>query len=74
MAKEHTLVALTEDRPADGLAEGDVGTVVHVQGEIGYEVEFFNGAGGTVAVLSLPADAVRLLGDRDVLHARRLAA
>ncbi|NNJ24454.1 DUF4926 domain-containing protein [Alienimonas chondri] len=74
MPAEHSRVALTKDCPEEGLSAGDVGTVVHIYGERGVEVEFFNGAGGTVAVLSLPADTVRPLGERDVLHARRLAA
>ena len=74
MAQELALVALTEDRPADGLAAGDVGTVVLVHGTKGYEVEFVTGGGRTVAVLSLGKGSVRPLGDDDVLHARRLAA
>ena len=74
MPAEHSRVVLTRDWPEEGLAAGDVGTVVHLYGERGLEVEFFNGEGGTVAVVTLPADAVRSMRAEEVLHARPLAA
>ena len=50
---------------ASGLRTGDVGTVVErhaVPGvsEEGYSVEFFDMTGNTVAVVTLPASALRL--------------
>ena len=57
-------VVLIEDLPGEGLRAGDVGVVVEhyeARGEIpeGYELEFFSARGETVAVVSVPATAVR---------------
>ena len=73
MIKEHDLIVLTEDVPEEGLAAGDVGTVVHIhdQGE-GYEVEFVTLAGQTIAVASLLARQVRPVSKRDLSHVREL--
>lgn len=72
MIAAHSLVVLNEVRPADGLRAGDVGTVVHVYGRgEAYAVEFVEGDGATVAVLTLEADNVRPIDAREVLHARR---
>ena len=58
-------VILTRDVAERGLRAGDVGTVVdrHVVpgvGEEGYSVEFFDMTGNTVAVITVPASALRL--------------
>src|SRR5437867_3668574 len=43
MVREHDVVALTEDRPTDGLHRGDVGAIVHCYpGADAYEVEFID--------------------------------
>jgi putative heme iron utilization protein len=39
-----------------------------------YEVEFVTGEGDTVAVLTLGRDEVRPMDQREILHARELAA
>ena len=56
-------VVLLHDIPEEGLCAGDVGTVVErhdVPGrETGYSVEFFDMLGNTVAVVTLPASALR---------------
>jgi hypothetical protein len=57
-------VVLTRDVPEHGVRAGDIGTVVerHVApgvNEEGYSVEFFDMAGNTVAVATLPASALR---------------
>jgi hypothetical protein len=56
-------VILLRDIPEEGLCAGDVGTVVErhdVPGrETGYSVEFFDMLGNTVAVVTLPASALR---------------
>jgi hypothetical protein len=72
MVAEHSMVVLLHDRPAEGLSAGDVGAVVHVY-EMGraYEVEFVDGVGTTVALLTLPADEVRPIAAGELLHARR---
>jgi hypothetical protein len=56
-------VVLLRDIPEEGLCTGDVGTIVErhdVPGrETGYSVEFFDMLGNTVAVVTLPASALR---------------
>ena len=67
---------LTRDAPESGLRAGDIGTVVErhvVPGvtEEGYSVEFFDMTGNTVAVVILPASALRqpTPADRPVVRA-----
>ena len=59
--------------PAEGLEQGDVGTVVHVykDGEA-YEVEFVALDGHTAAVVTLEAAQVRPISARDITHTREL--
>jgi hypothetical protein len=56
-------IILLRDLPEEGLAAGDVGTVVDrhdVEGlETGYSVEFFDMLGNTVAVITLPGSSLR---------------
>jgi hypothetical protein len=56
-------VVLLRDIPEEGLCAGDVGTIVErhdIPGrETGYSVEFFDMLGNTVAVVTLPASALR---------------
>lgn len=74
MIQELDSIVLRRDVPEHDLARGDVGTVVHVyKGGEGVEVEFVTGEGDTVAVLTLRAEDVRPLGEREILHARVLA-
>jgi hypothetical protein len=67
-------VILLIDLPEEGLTAGDIGVVVErhdVTGmETGYSVEFFDMLGNTVAVVTLPARALRLpmTGDRPVVR------
>lgn len=62
MLKEHDVVALTEDIPADGLHKGDVGAVVHCyQGDDIYEVEFIDERGRTKRIASIPASRLMKL-------------
>lgn len=72
MITEHSLVVLNEDRAANGLHRGDVGSVVfvHNDGEA-YEVEFVDGAGTTVSLVTLESDAIRSLAPGEMLHTRR---
>jgi hypothetical protein len=52
---------LLKDLPTDGFSRGDIGTVVHVHGKgEAFEVEFVALDGETIAILTLPADAIRL--------------
>ena len=83
MISEHDMVVLTADMavtsvrsPRPELKAGDVGTVVHIyrDGEA-YEVEFSRMQGGApFALVTVTADQVRPLGNRDLFHVRELAA
>lgn len=73
MIQELDTVVLTRDMPAEKLRSGDVGTVVLVHRDAAaYEVEFVTLGGDTVAVVTLPADAVRPVTGREIAHAREL--
>lgn len=72
-------VILTRDVTERGLRAGDVGTVVErhvVPGltEEAYSVEFFDITGNTVAVVTLPASALRLPTPADRPAVRALSA
>ena len=72
-------VILTRDVPEEGLRAGDVGTVVdrHVVpgvAEEGYSLEFFDMTGNTVAVITLPASALRVPTPADRPAVRALSA
>jgi hypothetical protein len=72
-------VILTREVAERGLRTGDVGTVVErhaVPGvsEEGYSVEFFDMTGNTVAVVALPASAIRLPTPADRPAVRALTA
>lgn len=74
MISEHSLVVLDCDPPHERLNRGDVGTVVHsYKGGRGYEVEFVDGSGHTVALITVNANDVRPIGAGELLHARRTA-
>ena len=75
----HGDVILTRDVPEHGLRAGDIGTVVDrhvVPGvhEEGYSVELFDMTGNTVAVVTLPASALRLPTPADRPAVRALTA
>jgi hypothetical protein len=73
MIKEHERVVLTTPVPQEGLEAGDVGTVVHLYRDgQAYEVEFTTLDGKTAAVVTLEANQVRPVGQREITHAREL--
>ena len=74
MIKELDLVVLRPDLPGSQLKAGDVGTVVleHAGGR-GLEVEFMTLTGETVAVVTIPTDAVRSVADGEIAHVRQVA-
>lgn len=73
MIQELDSVVLTRDLAEHGLAQGDIGAVVHRYPDgAAFEVEFVTAGGQTVAVLTLTAGDVRPLRDREILHARSL--
>lgn len=70
MLRELDSAVLTTDLPEYGLSAGDVGTVVLVHGDKGYEVEFVTLDGETVAVVSVRAEQLRPIEPREIAHAR----
>lgn len=60
MIDESDLVALLIDLPEVALVRGDVGTVAMIHGEQkGFEVEFVNADGKTIAVETLNRDQIK---------------
>ncbi len=74
MMSELDTVVLTEDLPSHGLKRGDIGTVVLLHGEAGYEVEFMTLDGETLAVVSLTSRQVRPIRRREIAQARLVEA
>ncbi len=74
MIQELDTVILTRDIPQQKLRKGDLGAVVLVHRDgAAYEVEFVTLGGETLAVVTLPADAVRAATGREIAHAREVA-
>jgi hypothetical protein len=74
MIQELDTVVLTRDMPLQKLRKGDLGAVVLVHKDsAAYEVEFVMLGGETLAVVTLPADAVRTATGREIAHAREVA-
>ncbi len=66
-------VALVNDLPKYGLRAGDIGVVVDIHGNnAGYTVEFMTRDGVTVAVITLDANQIRVIGEREMLQSRPL--
>ncbi len=72
----YTDAALACDVPEHRLKRGDIVKLVdrHVapDGTEGYSIEVFNAVGGTLAVIVVPASAIELLRQDEVLCARSL--
>ncbi|PSQ91605.1 MAG: DUF4926 domain-containing protein [Bacteroidetes bacterium SW_4_67_19] len=75
MIQELDTVVLARAIEEHGLEGGDIGAVVHRydEGEA-FEVEFVTGEGRTVAVLTLERGDIRPMDEREILHARAMAA
>jgi len=75
MINELDTVVLTHDIAEHGLKQGDIGAVVHCyQNGAAFEVEFVTAEGRTLALLTLTTADVRPMNNREILHARELAA
>lgn len=73
MINELDTVVLSHDLEEYGLQQGDIGAVVHVyKNGKAFEVEFVTGEGETIALLTLTPADIRLMGEREILHAREL--
>lgn len=65
-------VVLNRDLSEHGLRRGDLGAVVELYPPDGLEVEFVTGSGRTQAVVTLTANDVRSVQDRDLIAVRSL--
>lgn len=71
MIPEFERAVLLEDIPEYGFKVGDIGVVVHIHREgAGYELEMMTADGHTLDVITVRADQVRAVTDRDMLHVR----
>ena len=73
MINELETVALTRDPPQHGLLKDDLGAVVVVYDQRAYEVEFVALDGKTIALVTLPEDAIRAVRAREIAHVREVA-
>jgi uncharacterized protein DUF4926 len=75
MIKELETIVLSRNLPEYGLSRGDIGAVVHSykSGE-SYEVEFVNGRGKTIALITLKTKDVRPMNPNEILHVREIRA
>lgn len=74
MIQELDLVVLMRSIEGKGLQLGDVGTVVHCyEDSQAYEVEFMDGDGDTLAVLTLASSDIRSQIGGEILHVREVA-
>jgi hypothetical protein len=65
----HSVVALLEDLPEEGLVRGQVGTVVENWAPSVYEVEFADDNGKTYAMVALQAEQLMRLHHEPVHQA-----
>jgi Domain of unknown function (DUF4926) len=72
MIGELDSVALLVDLPERGLHRGDIGTVVLLHGSAGFEVEFMDQDGETIAVETLKQDQVRAIQPHEHANTRTL--
>jgi hypothetical protein len=66
-------VVLKQDLPKEGLRAGDVGVIVEHYPARADVPEGYDAAGQTIAVVSVPASAVREATEHEVLSVREMA-
>jgi hypothetical protein len=67
-------IVLDRDLPEHGLRKGDLGSVVEVYEQDGFEVEFVTASGRSAALLTLNGRDVRPVSDDDLVSVRRKAS
>ncbi|MSP97758.1 MAG: DUF4926 domain-containing protein [Betaproteobacteria bacterium] len=72
MFKTLDTVVLTRDVQGADLRRGDLGAIVEVYGPDAFDVEFVAANGRTQALLTLTAQDIRHVGDRDLVAIRTL--
>lgn len=65
-------VVLTKDIKEYNLKRGDLGTIVEIYGEQGYEIEFVTAGGQTQALIALNEEDVRPVEPHDMVAVRVL--
>jgi hypothetical protein len=70
MLRALDIVVLNEDLTTHRLKRGDLGTVVEAYSATAFEVEFVTASGRTHALVTLPASAIREVGDDDLVAVR----
>lgn len=65
-------VVLKRDVPEAALRVGDLGAIVEVHDPEHFEVEFVAASGRTQALVTLRADDIRQVDDRDLIAVRSL--
>jgi len=68
--KELDTVVLDKDLPDHGLRKGDLGSVVHIYGRDGLEVEFVTASGKTQALVTVSTTDVRPVAETDLVTVR----
>lgn len=78
--KLYQRVTLTRDLPEHNLRKGDGAVVIEhlpaapaTEGEEGYVLEVFNAVGETIAMVMVPASAVKPLTENEILQVRPLS-
>lgn len=74
MFKVLDTVVLERDVPEAGLRVGDLGAIVEIHDADHFEVEFVAASGRTQALVTLRADDIRHVNDRDLIAVRSLQA
>lgn len=67
-------IVLDVDLPSHGLLTGDIGTVVLVHVQAGYEVDFVRLNDETVGVVSMTSGHVPPVADGEIAHGPRVGA
>jgi hypothetical protein len=65
-------VVLVRDLPEHSLKAGDVGAIVEVHPDDGFEVEFVTASGRTGALVTLWGEDLRGVEDGDLISVRKL--
>ena len=71
--KELDTVVLACDMTENGLAKGDIGTVVQRYSRNAMDVEFVTASGRTQAIVTLGPTQIRALGPRDMPAVREVS-
>lgn len=73
MFNEFDVIVVLEEIPGSEIKPGDVGTILRPVGNSqGYEVEFLNFGGDTIAIEVMQANQIAPIDPEAMMHARKL--